>query len=53
MQKKHELVQWKESFKRLAESKKKYFRAVNKLNNLVLPQYEDVLVRWFSGNPIR
>lgn len=25
---------------------------MSKLNNLVLPQYEDVLVRWFNGTPI-
>lgn len=37
---------------RLAELKGKYFRAVSKLNQMLLPSYENVLFNWFNGAPI-
>ena len=47
-----ELVEFKDAFMRLAELKSKYIRAVSRLNQAILPNYENVLFRWFNGVPI-
>jgi hypothetical protein len=47
-----ELVGFKDAFMRLADLKTKYIRAVSKLNQTIMPAYENVLFRWFNGAPI-
>lgn len=37
---------------KLAELKGRYIRAVSKLNQTLLPSYENVLFNWFNGAPI-
>ena len=45
-------MEFKDAFKRLADLKTKYIRAVSKLNQTLLPDYENVMTRWFNGQPI-
>ena len=33
----------------MAESKQRYFKALNKLNLSLLPSYEDLIYRWIDG----
>lgn len=40
------------SIRRMAESKQNYFRAVNRLNQTLLPDYEDNLYRWIYGESL-
>ena len=38
--------------RRLSESKQNYFKAVNKLNQELLPEYEDIIYRWIYGESL-
>jgi hypothetical protein len=44
------LIGFKDSLKRLADLKTKYMTALTKLNQTILPEYENVLFGWFNGN---
>jgi hypothetical protein len=40
------------SIRKLEESKQNYYRAINKLNQTLLPDYEDTLYRWIYGESL-
>jgi trehalose/maltose hydrolase-like predicted phosphorylase len=50
--KKIELSEFKDSFYKLADLKTKYVKALSKLNQVLLPSYENTLFNWFNGTPI-
>ena len=40
------------ALRRLFDSKKKYFKGINKLTQELLPEYEDLLYRWIYGEAL-
>jgi hypothetical protein len=50
--KKIDLMDYCTSIRRMAESKNNYFKAMNKLNTTLLPDYEDTLYRWIYGESL-
>jgi hypothetical protein len=53
LKKKITLSEYKDSFRRLAEAKTRYYKAMSKLDQVLLPEYEDVLLKWFNGTPLK
>lgn len=47
--KKMDLVDSLTAIRRLSLSKQNYFRAISKLNQILLPEYEDITYRWIYG----
>jgi hypothetical protein len=47
--KKMDLMDYCSAIRRMAESKQNYYRAISKLNQALLPDYEDHLYRWIYG----
>jgi hypothetical protein len=50
--KKIDLMDYLISLKRLADSKQTYYRSISKLNQTLLPQYEDMIYRWIYGEAL-
>jgi hypothetical protein len=50
--KKIDLMNYLTGIRKLAESKQNYYRAINKLNQTLLPDYEDTLYRWIYGESL-
>lgn len=50
--KKGDLMNYCAAIRKMAESKTHYFKALNKLNSSLLPDYEDNLYRWIYGESL-